>query len=101
MSSLYCKVLSFAVCLCRECKTPRRGNNLSAMKTKLKRIVIMATLAFAATACGSSMSKPASGFDLSAFSPGILSIGPKISDQAGEPAPVESKTENHQAPAEE
>lgn len=87
-------------------KIPRRGNNLSAMKTKLKRIAIMATLAFAATACGNSMSKPASGFDLSTFPPGIISIGPKISDRpgaqtSGEPAPAQSKTENHQAPAEE
>lgn len=55
------------------------------MKTKLKHVFLLASLVFAATACGSSMTKPTSGLDVSALSPRLLSISPTVSDSNEKP----------------
>lgn len=57
------------------------------MKTnvQLKLVALLGFLYLALASCGSGAARPASGFDMSVFSP-ILSIGPKISDGAAAPA---------------
>jgi len=69
----------------RIAKPDNRGNNLSSMKTKLKHVFFLASLVFAATACGSGMAKPTSGLDVSALSPRLLSISPTVSDSNEKP----------------
>ncbi len=51
------------------------------MKTnlKLKYLLLLGCLALASISCGVSDAKPASGFDVSSWSPRLLSISPKIS----------------------
>lgn len=83
VSSMYCKVISFAVCLCCEFKNNRSGaTTFFAMKTnlKLKIALLLGCLALASVSCGVSSAKPASGFDVSAWSPRVISIGPRISE---------------------
>jgi len=52
------------------------------MKTnlKLKIALLLGCLALASVSCGVSSAKPASGFDVSAWSPRVISIGPRISE---------------------
>lgn len=71
-------------------KTRRRGNNLSVMKTKLKHLFFLATLALSATACGGGLAKPTSGFDISVLSPKLLSVNPAAVGQADEEVAAEA-----------
>lgn len=56
------------------------------MKTKLKHIFLLAAICFAAAACGSTMTKPVSGLDVSSLPAHLLSVSPgKIStEEAGQ-----------------
>lgn len=68
------------------------------MKTKLKHIFLLAAVCLAAAACGSTMSKPVSGLDVSALPAHLLSVGPgKISaEEAGQI--IEEKAEEQPSP---
>ena len=50
------------------------------LKLKLKPMLLLGCLALASISCGVSNAKPASGFDVSAWSPRLLSISPKVSE---------------------
>jgi len=50
------------------------------MKTKLKHILFLAAISFSAVACGGSVAKPVSGFDVSMLSPSVLTVTPTESD---------------------
>jgi hypothetical protein len=56
------------------------------MKTKLKHIFLLAAVCLAAAACGSTMTKPVSGLDVSSLPAHLLSVGPgKINtEEAGQ-----------------
>ncbi|MBK7939651.1 MAG: hypothetical protein IPJ82_22335 [Lewinellaceae bacterium] len=49
-------------------------------KLKLKPMLLLGFLVLASISCGVSSAKPASGFDVSAWSPRLLSISPKVSE---------------------
>jgi hypothetical protein len=50
------------------------------MKAKLKHIFFLASLSFAAMACGGSTAKPLSGLDVSLLPASLLTISPKPAD---------------------
>lgn len=58
------------------------------MKTKLKHFFLLSAISLAATACGSSFTKPVSGLDVTMLPARMLSIGPKAPET--EAAPDES-----------
>lgn len=70
------------------------------MKTKLKHFFLLSAISLAATACGSSLTKPVSGLDVTMLPTRMLSIDPKVPDteaEPGESAPLRlsgSKTTN-------
>jgi hypothetical protein len=98
VGSMYCKVYSLAVCLCREMKNsaPAGATIFPAMTTKLKLIFLLAALSLTAMSCGGSLTKPVSGLDVSALPAQMLSISPASSEES------ETQTaETEETPADE
>ena len=71
------------------------------MNTKLKHIFLLAAVCLAAAACGSTMTKPVSGLDVSSLPAHLLSVGPGKtgSEEAGQIIEEEAKEQPSATPS--